>query len=98
MIDGLKLSMRGDTLQDRIATRIQFLERRIEWYREEIARASVADDGPALPEHICECEIARCEHSIEKLALIRRHLREEESCLPGCRDLTCAGPLPEPPV
>jgi hypothetical protein len=83
MIDGMKLSMEVDTLQDRIATRIQFLERRIEWYRDEIARASVdeADDGPALAEHICEYEIARCEQSIEKLTLIRRHLREGEPSL-----------------
>jgi hypothetical protein len=73
---GAGVPMTGDTLHNRIAIRIRFLEREIGRYREEIARASA--DRPGLPGNICEYEIARCEHCIETLTLICVQFCEEE--------------------
>jgi hypothetical protein len=80
MIGGLSATIPADSLQVRIARRIQYLERRIEWCREEIARAQVdsAGTGAGLPEHACRNEIDRCTRSIATLIVIRDHVGEDQ--------------------
>lgn len=99
MIDGLKLTMRGDAVRDRVAEKIARLERAAESRREDLKMEpkDQTDDHPWLPEHIVENVIEELEERIAALTLIRDHLVPDEIYLLDQADLQFAELLPPPP-
>lgn len=97
MIEGLKLTMTGGELRERLGERIRWHEER----RDEFDRARTPSRDPdsaagQLPDHIIEH--MRDEHSAraDVLALIHDHVVESEVYRLGEGDLVFAEMIPKP--
>lgn len=97
MIEGLKLTMNGGELRERLDERIRWHEGR----REEFERALTPSDDPEsmaaqLPNHIIEH--MRDEHDTRAsvLTLIHDHVLESETYRLGEADLVFAEMIPKP--
>lgn len=97
MIDGLKLTMSGGELRQRLGDRIRWHEGR----RDEFERALTPSDDPEsmaaqLPDHIVEQ--LRDDHDLRAgvLTLIHDHVLETETYRLGEDDLIFGGMIPAP--
>jgi len=100
MIDGLKLTMTGDELRQRLDERVQDHERRAEWYEHEKTRETdptKTDDYP-MPEAVCEYEEEFHRWRAETLAYMREHIEGGEVYRLGPDDLEFGEILPEKPA
>ena len=96
VIDGLKLTMTGEQLIEKLNERIEDYEGNIRYY-ERIAGAPAtgADDDSQLPAHQIEHEIARSRRQLVALSFIRDYIVRGEVYLLGEFDLRFADLLPD---
>jgi hypothetical protein len=100
MINGLKLTMPGDVLKAKVATRIREHEAALERYRADLQvdPKEQTDEHPWLPEHILENMIDERLDRIAALTLIYDHVSPGETYLLDKSDLQFAEMLPPPPA
>jgi hypothetical protein len=98
-IEGLKLTMTGRELRDRLDERIRAHERRAERWKRELARtpADQTEDKPLLPDHMCEQEMERAGWRVEVLTFVRDHVEAERTYRLSEADLAFGELLPEKP-
>ena len=97
MIDGLKLTMTGGELRQRLHDRIRWHQSR----RDEFERALTPSDDPEsmaaqLPDHIIEHMRDEHDARADVLTLIHDHVLESETYRLGEDDLVFAGMIPAP--
>ena len=99
MIEGLKLTMTGEELRNRLDERIQYHDRVVEHYKREAKREPDPKDDYdfVLPEHMCEYEQELHEWRAETLAYIREHVEGGEVYRLGPADLEFGEILPQKP-
>lgn len=91
MIDGLKLTMSGGELRERLEARITWHRGRVVDYARELTRQNVDESLEVrLPEHVVEHMRDEHESRAETLTLIRDHVLEGETYLLGQTDLIFA--------
>ncbi|HXG88808.1 MAG TPA: hypothetical protein VNJ02_10765 [Vicinamibacterales bacterium] len=95
MIEGLKLTMTGLTLKDKLDDRIKTHARRAADYARRLNDPDAADDDLQLPPSVMEGEIEKAHDQIEILTLIRDHIVADEIYRLGEFDLRFADLLPE---
>jgi len=100
MIDGLKLSMKGEELRSRVDEQIERLQAAVDRYRADLQMdpKDQTDEHPWLPEHILESMIDEREDRIAALTLIRDHVVATEEYRLSQSDLQFAELLPPPPI
>ena len=97
MIEGLKLTMTGGELRERLDEKIRWHEGR----RDEFARALAPSDDPEsvaaqLPDHIIEHMRDEHDSRASVLVLIHDHVVESETYRLGEADLMFAEMIPKP--
>src|SRR5690242_1279546 len=99
MIDGLRLTIAGEELQQLLNERIDEHRRCAAHWKRELARApdQQTEDHQLLPDHICENEAERHEWRIEVLEFIRDRIEPAEVYRLGEVDLGFAELLPAKP-
>ena len=99
MIDGLRLTITGEELRERLAERVQDHRRRAEWYNDEKTREPDPNDEYAcqLPEHMCEYEEEFHTWRAAVLAYIREHIEGGEVYRLSAADLAFGEILPVQP-
>jgi hypothetical protein len=99
MIEGLKLTMTGEELRNRLDERVKRHQRAVEHYKREAERQPDPKDEYdfVLPEHMCEYEQELHEWRAETLAYIREHVEGGEVYRLGPADLEFGEILPEKP-
>jgi hypothetical protein len=99
MVDGLKLTIRGEEIRKLLEQRIDDHQRRARWWKREQARtpAEQTEEHPLLPDHMCENEAERQSWRAEVLGFIRDHIESAEVYRLGEADLEFAELLPEKP-
>jgi hypothetical protein len=99
MIEGLKLTMTGEELRNRLDERVKHHERVVEHYKREAKREPDPKDEYdfVLPEHMCEYEQELHEWRAETLAYIREHVEGGEVYRLGPADLEFGEILPQKP-
>jgi CYTH domain-containing protein len=95
MIDGLKLTMTGAELRQRLSAKVRWHESR----RDEFEKALTPSDDPdsmaaQLPDHIIEHMRDEHDSRADVLTLIHDHLQESETYLLGEADLRFAEMIP----
>jgi hypothetical protein len=98
MVDGLKLTMTGEELRERLEEGMKRHDRRAQWYKKEAEKEGTGgEDGVILPEHICEYQQERHEWRASVLSYIRDHIEGGEVYRLGESDLAFGEILPEAP-
>lgn len=99
MINGLKLTMRGEEIRTLLDDRIQVHQRRAAHWNREAARTHEEQtvEHPLLPTHMCENEAERHDWRVSVLTFIRDHLQGDETYQLGESDLAFGELLPEKP-
>lgn len=101
MIDGLKMTMTGAEIRQRLDARVQAHEARAAHWRGLIGKppADDTDADPAswMPDHICENEAEEHEWRAEVLAFVRDHVDPGEVYRLDEVDLEFGELLPEKP-
>lgn len=99
MIEGLKLTMTGEELRNRLDGRVKHHEALVEHYKREAKRKPDPKDEYdfVLPEHMCEYEQELHQWRAETLAYIREHVEGSEVYRLGPADLEFGEILPEKP-
>jgi hypothetical protein len=99
MIEGLKLTMTGEELRNRLDERVKRHERAVEHYKREATREPDPKEEYdfVLPEHMCEYEQEFHTWRAETLAYIREHVEGGEVYRLGPADLEFGEILPEKP-
>lgn len=99
MIEGLKLTMTGKELRDRLERRIHEHVQRAERWKRELTRTAAEQtmEEPLLPDQMCENEAEREEWHVEVLTFILDHVEEEETYRLGQTDLAFGELLPDKP-
>ena len=99
MINGLKLTMRGEEIRTLLGDRIRVHQRRAAHWNHEAARTpeEQTDEHPLLPTHMCENEAARHDWRVSVLTFIRDHVQGDETYQLGESDLGFGELLPEKP-
>lgn len=99
MIEGLKLTMTGDELRQRLSERIAEHERLVAHYKREAKREPDPKEAVdfVMPEHMCEYEEEFHAWRAETLDYIREHLEGGEVYRLGAADLDFGEILPEKP-
>ena len=99
MIEGLKLTMTGEELRNRLDERVRHHEAVIEHYKREAKRKPDPKDEYdfVLPEHMCEYEQELHQWRAETLAYIREHVEGGEVYRLGPADLEFGEILPQKP-
>jgi len=99
MIDGLKLTMTGQELRQRLDERVKDHERRAAFYKAEAKREPDPDDEDdfGLPEHMCEFQQEFHGWRAKALAYIREHVEGGEVYRLDQADLEFGEILPEKP-
>ena len=99
MIEGLKLTMTGEELRNRLDDRVKQHQRVVEHYKREAKREPDPKDEYdfVLPEHMCEYEQELHTWRAETLAYIREHVEGGEVYRLGPADLEYGEILPEKP-
>jgi hypothetical protein len=95
MIDGLKLTMTGEAIKQRLTDRIQQHAALVERYTKEREQGDPAGRLRRVAERAYEYEIEQHTESIQTLTLIRDHVLDGETYLLGRRDLEFAEILRE---
>lgn len=95
MIDGLKLTLTGIQLIEKLNERIELHSQRAADYAKQLKTPAAADEYP-LPESVLESEIDNAHDQIETLTLIRDYIVPDEVYRLGEFDLRFADLLPEP--
>lgn len=92
MIDGLKLTIAGTELRERLDGRIRCHQSHVEFWERELTRTidDQTDDEPLLPEHMAEHERDAHNARMAVLTLIRDHVVTSESYRLGEEDLRFA--------
>jgi hypothetical protein len=99
VIEGLKLTMTGKQVRERLEERIEYHQRQMAWWEHERTRTpeEQTEDAPLLPDHMCEHEAERHEWRAEVLMYIRDHIEELEHYRLGESDLEFGELLPDKP-
>jgi hypothetical protein len=99
MIEGLKLTMTGDALRDRLQERMERHRRLVAHYQREAKREPNPgdEDDVVLPEHMCEYEQALHGWRLDVLEYIRDHIDASEVYRLAAADLEFGEILPEMP-
>src|SRR3954469_12076873 len=99
MIEGLKLTMTGDELRDRLQERMERHRGLVAHYEREAKREPNGDDECdfVLPEHMCEYEQELHGWRADVLEYIRDHIDEDEVYRLRAADLEFGEILPEMP-
>jgi len=98
VIEGLKLTLFGEEIRDRLDARIREHEERVKWWKREALRGGESPEDPAaMPEAMCEHQVERHEWRIEVLTFIREHIQPLEYYALIEPDLQFAELLPEEP-
>lgn len=97
MIEGLKLTLYGEEIRDRLDARIREHERRVSWWKQQAVREQDAEDPGKPSVDACEDEVERHEWRIAVLTFIREHIQPLEYYALQERDLDFAELLPERP-
>jgi hypothetical protein len=97
--DGLKVTIPGQELRERLEERIAYHRDRAEWWNKERTRTpeEQTEDEPLLPDHLCENEAERHEWRAELLQFVRDHTSSDDLFRMGADDLAFAELLPEKP-
>jgi len=99
VIDGLKLTMRGEEIRTLLDDRIRVHQRRSAHWKQEAERTpeEQTEENPLLPTHMCENEAERHDWRIRALTFIRDHVDSGETYHVGESDLVFGELLPEKP-
>jgi len=99
MIEGLKLTMTGEELRNRLDERVKHHERVVKHYKREAKRKPdpKVEYDCVLPEHLCEYEQEFHKWRAETLAYIREHVEGGEVYRLGPDDLEFGEILPQKP-
>ena len=99
MIDGLKVTLRGEELRALLDDRaVEYRETAARWRHESDRTAEDSTEtDPVLPEHMCRNEAAQYEWRADVAAALRERVDASEIYMLGIDDLEYVGFLPAEP-
>jgi hypothetical protein len=93
VIDGLKVTMSGEELKEKLDERIESYARQAAHWARQLETPGA--DGQAVPAHMVQHQIERAHDQVETLTFLRDHIVGDETYRLGEYDLRFADLLPD---